>query len=137
MDKINFENLPSTNTPISAENLNKLQNNIETAISESKNRLEDIEVTNLTGAQATTLIAKRNVLTNRKELIFNIFTKPTNGEWNKILSIPSEYAPATEVQTTAYTGSGNFGAVNISTDGSINIYSAVFGSNIAAEIAWY
>lgn len=32
MDKINFENLPSTNTPISAENLNQLQENIENAI---------------------------------------------------------------------------------------------------------
>lgn len=32
MNKINFENLPSTNTPINAENLNAMQNNIENAI---------------------------------------------------------------------------------------------------------
>ena len=32
MQKINFENLPSTNTPISAENLNQLQTNVENAI---------------------------------------------------------------------------------------------------------
>ena len=32
MDKINFENLPSTNTPISAENLNQVQANIEKAL---------------------------------------------------------------------------------------------------------
>ena len=31
MDKINFENLPSTNTPINAENLNQMQDNIEQA----------------------------------------------------------------------------------------------------------
>lgn len=29
MVKINFENLPSTNTPLSAENLNQMQDNIE------------------------------------------------------------------------------------------------------------
>lgn len=32
MDKINFENLPSTSTPISAENLNQVQANIEKAL---------------------------------------------------------------------------------------------------------
>lgn len=34
MDKINFENLPSTNTPISAENLNLMQTNAENAINQ-------------------------------------------------------------------------------------------------------
>lgn len=32
MQKITFENLPSTNTPLNASNLNTLQDNIETAI---------------------------------------------------------------------------------------------------------
>lgn len=32
MEKINFENLPSTKTPINATNLNLLQTNVETAI---------------------------------------------------------------------------------------------------------
>lgn len=32
MEKIDFENLPSTNTPINANNLNDMQDNIETAI---------------------------------------------------------------------------------------------------------
>lgn len=35
MVKINFENLPSTNTPLSAENLNLLQNNVEDGISDN------------------------------------------------------------------------------------------------------
>lgn len=34
MNKINFENLPSTNTPLSAENLNLLQDNVEEGIQE-------------------------------------------------------------------------------------------------------
>jgi len=32
MEKINFENLPSTNTPINGSNLNQLQDNIEAAL---------------------------------------------------------------------------------------------------------
>lgn len=39
MDKINFENLPSTNTPISAENLNLMQTNVETAINQVANQI--------------------------------------------------------------------------------------------------
>lgn len=35
MNKINFENLPSTNTPINAENLNQLQTNVENALTEN------------------------------------------------------------------------------------------------------
>lgn len=32
MEKINFVNLPSTNTPMNAENLNQMQDNVENAI---------------------------------------------------------------------------------------------------------
>lgn len=35
MDKINFENLPSTNTPLTAERLNQMQTNIDTQKAES------------------------------------------------------------------------------------------------------
>lgn len=37
MEKIIFEDLPSTKTPLNAENLNKIQNNTEKAINELKN----------------------------------------------------------------------------------------------------
>ena len=36
MQKINFQNLPSTNTPLNETNLNQLQTNVETAINETK-----------------------------------------------------------------------------------------------------
>lgn len=35
MDKINFQNLPSTTTPLSAQNLNQLQTNVENAIKDA------------------------------------------------------------------------------------------------------
>lgn len=35
MDKINFENRPSTNTPINAKNLNRMQDNAENGIEEA------------------------------------------------------------------------------------------------------
>ena len=37
MDKINFENLPSTNTPVNASDLNQMQSNIENAINTKAN----------------------------------------------------------------------------------------------------
>ena len=54
MVKINFENLPSTNTPLSAENLNLLQDNVEDAIptldsavsTSSTNGVENQAITN-------------------------------------------------------------------------------------------
>lgn len=39
MEKIIFEDLPSTKTPLSAENLNKIQENVETAINTSKSEI--------------------------------------------------------------------------------------------------
>ena len=42
MDKITFEDLPSTNTPINSNNLNKMQTNIETAISTNEESINDI-----------------------------------------------------------------------------------------------
>ena len=37
MQKINFQNLPNTTTPVNATNLNQLQTNIENAINDSIN----------------------------------------------------------------------------------------------------
>ena len=42
MQKITFENSPSTNTPINATNLNAIQTNVENAINESKIKYADI-----------------------------------------------------------------------------------------------
>ena len=38
MDKINFQNLPNTTTPVNAYNLNKIQENAENAINEVDNK---------------------------------------------------------------------------------------------------
>lgn len=47
MDKINFVNKPNTDTPINDKNLNKMQDNIETAINEvNDNAVEINENTN-------------------------------------------------------------------------------------------
>lgn len=52
MNKINFENLPSTNTPINAQNLNAIQNNAETEINKLRNALINNKGT-LTGTNLT------------------------------------------------------------------------------------
>ncbi len=46
MNKINFENYPSTNTPVSADNLNLLQTNVENGISDV---VSDLESTSSSG----------------------------------------------------------------------------------------
>ena len=42
MEKIIFEDLPSTKTPLNAENLNKIQENVETAINETNTNLKTL-----------------------------------------------------------------------------------------------
>ena len=43
MEKIIFEDLPSTETPLNAENLNQIQINMENAINELNENLENLE----------------------------------------------------------------------------------------------
>lgn len=43
MQKINFKNLPDTSTPLNAENLNLMQDNIESAIEDVENVIPTIE----------------------------------------------------------------------------------------------
>ena len=45
MQKINFENKPSTNSPINADNLNLLQDNVEDAIDEVSDDIIYVEYT--------------------------------------------------------------------------------------------
>ena len=42
MDKINFKNLPNKTTPVDAENLNQMQNNIESYIDGIVGDIENI-----------------------------------------------------------------------------------------------
>lgn len=47
MEKIIFEDLPSTKTPLNAENLNQIQNNIENAIIEIDDKVKEINNKNI------------------------------------------------------------------------------------------
>ena len=47
MEKIIFEDLPSTKTPLNAENLNQIQNNIENAIIEVDDKVKEINNKNI------------------------------------------------------------------------------------------
>ena len=64
MTKITFEDLPSTNTPLSASNLNTLQDNVETAINTVDNKIpKTIWTGTLYGTQSITLEnAKRTLI---------------------------------------------------------------------------
>lgn len=43
MNKITFKDLPSTETPINAENLNLMQENIESAVTENAEKIDNLE----------------------------------------------------------------------------------------------
>ena len=56
MEKINFENLPLTNTPINAENLNNLQDNVKNAIPAVIDNLESDSATDALSAKQGKLL---------------------------------------------------------------------------------
>lgn len=72
MNKINFQNLPSTATPLNAENLNQMQSNIENAI----NSLKPTELFYSSSGETSTIILNDNV-TNYD--ILTITGKSTDG----------------------------------------------------------
>lgn len=123
MTKITFENLPSTNTPINADNLNAMQDDIEGAINGT------VLYSNSSGASSGTLLdnannydyieifyfssnsyhyAKNSVKTF-KETLDDVerFTAVTQSSW------PTSSGTWSSITTTIYTISGtSFGIYN-------------------------
>ena len=65
MQKINFKNLPDTSTPLNAENLNLMQDNIESAIPTIENSLDSDSTTNAPSIHAVkNMIKTQNVNVN-------------------------------------------------------------------------
>lgn len=58
MQKINFKNLPDTSTPLNAENLNLMQDNIESAIPTIENSLYSDSTTNAPSVHAVNNMIK-------------------------------------------------------------------------------
>lgn len=58
MQKINFKNLPDTSTPLNAENLNLMQDNIESAIPTIENSLDSDSTTNAPSVHAVNNMIK-------------------------------------------------------------------------------
>ena len=77
MQKITFEDLPSTNTPLSANNLNTMQSNIETAINGKV-------VDSLTGSSTTEAPSVHAVNGGLSDLVKNVLT---GDETNKAASV--------------------------------------------------
>ena len=70
MEKINFENKPSTNSPINATNLNLLQDNIEDDIMNVKNSIGNLE--------DLTISSKNNIVSAINETNENIPRKTSD-----------------------------------------------------------
>lgn len=79
MEKINFEDLPSTDTPIDSANLNLLQTNIENAINVVNQKLTGTVL--WTNNDDTTVFANQTISINLNNYAFyQIYYKITNSD---------------------------------------------------------
>lgn len=99
MTKINFKDLPSEETPINAENLNKLQSNIETEINKSSAKVFAVGNVTLTHASPTVLQTSTTVS--------GLSNVPGN---KRAIMLTCQYVPGTPVESVnnlSYNTSGN------------------------------
>lgn len=100
MVKINFENLPSTNTPLSASNLNTMQDNIEDAVNG-----KDISVQNVYSTTETIV----GEWIDGKPLyrkVINVGNKPTDATIN-VSNAVSDLDTLVRISGTAYNATFN------------------------------
>lgn len=127
MEKINFQDLPSTNTPINASNLNQMQDNIEDSLTYKNDILfawDDVETdgtyTLANGKKfsdynliefvtaRTSIIKSYSSLISSEGKIFQLiyYESPSSGKTEIIIQI--EYISDTQFKCnmSAYTGDG-------------------------------
>lgn len=150
MNKINFKNLPDTTTPLSAENLNLLQDNVEDAIptldstvsTSSTNGVENQAITNYVNSK-TTSTGWQQVGANSYDTKYNKTGNvvsiqcysPSNatitGYSQTVVGVlPSALKPAMNIRSGVYArGNSNVYVQINSTNGNIVIFN--WGSEIS------
>lgn len=111
MEKINFENLPSTNTPINAENLNQLQNNVEMELNEIKDGIREIVFqTILTNNSMSIDVTNLDIVRDGGEyefILFHVDNGAAEDVYIRINDKESGYYYAFDTQSGTLTTSGN------------------------------
>ena len=80
MNKITFKDLPSTETPINAENLNLMQDNIESAVNENAEKIESHYIpANIQEEQAWYLALSGNIVGHQNNAFILSIQQITNG----------------------------------------------------------
>lgn len=108
MTKIEFKNLPDTTTPLSASNLNTLQDNVEDAINEKQDIPEDtgwvdlssyVNTTNLTIRPGEPPEARR--IGNQVFWRGSVFctTAPGSKRLDLLRNIPNQFRPTQEISS--------------------------------------
>ena len=138
MQKINFENLPSTNTPINASNLNQIQTNVENAINNVEN-IELLAVTNIAPSECS-----------EGDKYFNIDTKliyeaTATDTWSSTGTTPISdifYIVLSEQKIYTYNGttlvsvgSGAGGTSNVYSTSTVEGYSANYVNNHSLTVS--
>ncbi len=141
MEKINFKNYPDTSTPLSAENLNLLQTNIENAINDMKKSLYSVGDLFMTTNEEDPNIKFGGTW---RKLTDDAYLKIVSSNAGKTGGTSSEHKiPLTSIPSHTHTysaGGGNYSTTNITGGSGIvpqtNPYSTNTGSSGAGN-AYY
>lgn len=121
MTKITFEDLPSTNTPLSANNLNTLQDNVETAIDANTSDITTINSKITPVLYSLTDTPTHSGGTNKiyihkigNIVVLNLLiwaNSITQNSWTNIGTLPNDILPSTEnliaTGSVIYSSNGN------------------------------
>lgn len=122
MQKINFENKPSTNSPINATNLNALQDNVEDAIDEVTTQdsgWQPLSLINNWTSLGTSWLTPSYRKINNQVFIRAIIG---GGTLNSICAtLPEGYRPAGTQYLVSATSVNTGGVIRITTDGNIRV----------------
>ena len=133
MEKIIFEDLPSTKTPLNAENLNKIQDNIENAINKINNEIISINNKSVFSTEEQIIGTWFGKPLYRKNLSKTI-TSSTNADLGSINDV--DYINVVDGCTKFVSGSNAY-YVPTSTYEASNNYSKFFKRRRNCWLEWY
>lgn len=126
MQKINFQDLPNTTTPVDADNLNDLQDNVENAIDENTNNIGDI--TTLKTTNKTNIVNAINELKDGE--IYSTSEINTGKIWIDGKPIYRKYITFSQANSGNYTYTHNLGIDSVV---SCDAFCTVAGQSISAN----
>lgn len=150
MNKIEFKNLPDTTTPLSAENLNQLQDNVEEAIPTLDSQVSTTSTNGVENQAITNYVNSKSAITSYtytptytqyspvyklekigNQVILNInstyLASISANTWTDLGSIPSSIVPSVAITSCCVYADGSqgriqgYGRAELQTNGTIRV----------------